>query len=176
MKYCPKCGQIYAESYRHYERETCIEEGFFLREDPNMTEEQFLRLSEEEKDNYELHILDLCKQSGHFDEKYCERGKDNESYYYTFRFDKYEQLSGEKRCVKLSPEEQIEEDWRIKQSIREAVRSSSGSRDVPKCPTCQSTNIKKIGTLNRAVSVGIFGLASGKIGKTYKCSNCGATW
>lgn len=47
---------------------------------------------------------------------------------------------------------------------------------VPKCPTCQSTNISKIGTVNRMVSTGLFGLASSKIGKTYKCNNCGTTW
>ena len=44
------------------------------------------------------------------------------------------------------------------------------------CPYCNSTNIRKIGTVNRAVSVGMFGLASKKIGKTHKCNDCGSTW
>ena len=44
------------------------------------------------------------------------------------------------------------------------------------CPYCNSTNIRKIGTVNRAVSVGMFGLASSKIGKTHKCNDCGSTW
>ena len=47
---------------------------------------------------------------------------------------------------------------------------------LPKCPTCQSTNISKIGTLNRMASVGFLGLASSKIGKTHKCNSCGHTW
>lgn len=47
---------------------------------------------------------------------------------------------------------------------------------TPKCPSCGSTNISKIGAINRAVSVGIFGLASGKIGKTHKCNKCGTMW
>lgn len=47
---------------------------------------------------------------------------------------------------------------------------------TPKCPSCGSTNISKIGAINRAVSVGIFGLASGKIGKTHKCNKCGSMW
>ena len=34
------------------------------------------------------------------------------------------------------------------------------------CPYCNSTNVTKIGTVNRAVSVGMFGLAISKIGKT----------
>jgi transposase-like protein len=49
-------------------------------------------------------------------------------------------------------------------------------QNKPKCPTCGSTNISKIGTLNRMASVGFFGLASSKIGKTQKCNNCGYTW
>lgn len=42
------------------------------------------------------------------------------------------------------------------------------------CPYCGSTNISKIGTLNRAVSVGLLGLASSKIGKQWHCNNCGS--
>lgn len=48
--------------------------------------------------------------------------------------------------------------------------------NIPKCPTCGSTNISKIGTFNRMLSTGFFGLASGKIGKTMKCKNCGYTF
>ena len=45
-----------------------------------------------------------------------------------------------------------------------------------KCPSCGSTNISKIGIIDRAVSVGLVGLASSKIGKTHKCNHCGTTW
>lgn len=47
---------------------------------------------------------------------------------------------------------------------------------TPKCPSCGSTNISKIGFLNRAVSTGFLGLASSKIGKTHKCNKCGSMW
>lgn len=43
---------------------------------------------------------------------------------------------------------------------------------TPKCPVCGSKNIKNISTMNRAVSVAAFGLASSKIGKQYECRNC----
>lgn len=46
----------------------------------------------------------------------------------------------------------------------------------PHCPTCGSTNIKKLDVVDRAVSVGMFGLASNKINKSFKCKNCGHTW
>ena len=46
----------------------------------------------------------------------------------------------------------------------------------PKCPTCGSTNIKKMGGIERGASIAAFGLFSKKINKTFKCSNCGYTW
>lgn len=49
-------------------------------------------------------------------------------------------------------------------------------KNVPKCPTCGSTNVRRISTLDRAVSVGILGIFSGKIGKNYECLNCKAKW
>lgn len=47
---------------------------------------------------------------------------------------------------------------------------------MPKCPTCGSLSVEKIGGLERAASVGFWGLFSNKINKTYKCKNCGHTW
>lgn len=47
---------------------------------------------------------------------------------------------------------------------------------VPKCPSCGSGNVSKIGVVNRSISVAMVGLASSKIGKTHKCNNCGTTW
>lgn len=49
-------------------------------------------------------------------------------------------------------------------------------KNKPKCPTCGSTNIRKIGTGERVASVVGFGLLSKKINKTWKCNNCGHTW
>ena len=46
----------------------------------------------------------------------------------------------------------------------------------PKCPTCGSTDIKKIGTCERVASVAMIGLFSKKINKSYKCLNCKYTW
>lgn len=44
------------------------------------------------------------------------------------------------------------------------------------CPTCGSTNIKKLDVVDRAVSVGLFGIFSNKINKSFKCKDCGCTW
>lgn len=50
------------------------------------------------------------------------------------------------------------------------------SNNTPKCPTCGSTNIKKISATKRFVGTGLFGLASSTIGKNQECLDCGAKW
>ena len=47
---------------------------------------------------------------------------------------------------------------------------------VPKCPICQSTNIRKMGGIERGASIYVFGIFSKKINKTFKCQNCWYTW
>ena len=47
---------------------------------------------------------------------------------------------------------------------------------IPKCSSCESSNISRIGVINRAVSFTLVGFASSKIGKTHKCNQCGTTW
>lgn len=48
--------------------------------------------------------------------------------------------------------------------------------NIPKCPTCGSTNIRKISGVERGASILTFGLFSKKINKTFKCQNCGMTF
>lgn len=50
------------------------------------------------------------------------------------------------------------------------------SYKTPSCPNCKSANTKRIGTVNRAASVSVAGVASSKIGKQYKCKSCGHMW
>lgn len=60
--------------------------------------------------------------------------------------------------------------------ITKAESKATTILNQPKCPTCQSTNIRKIGTIEGAVSILGLGLLSRKINKTWKCNNCGHTW
>ena len=48
------------------------------------------------------------------------------------------------------------------------------TKPVVKCPYCGSTDVKKISTTSRMVSVGVFGLASKKVGKQFHCNKCRA--
>lgn len=56
------------------------------------------------------------------------------------------------------------------------VPSDYVSINSPKCPTCQSTNVQKIGTGERVASVAMMGIFSKKINKSFKCKSCGYTW
>lgn len=62
------------------------------------------------------------------------------------------------------------------QQIAQANAQAQELLNKPKCPTCGSTNIKKIGGIERGASIAAFGIFSKKINKTFKCNNCGYTW
>ena len=63
---------------------------------------------------------------------------------------------------------QKEDERRRREKIKE--------NNAIKCPVCGSANTERITSVDRAVSVGLVGLASGKIGKQYKCKNCKHMW
>lgn len=111
----------------------------------------------------------------------------HESKYYV---EKAEQLFGEgKKCRQVLIDEEISKNPLYNPSTTEHNAAEEHKRRVeaifkpkttnanqPKCPHCGSTNIAKISTLNRAVSVGLLGFASSKIGKQYECKNCKYKW
>ena len=74
---------------------------------------------------------------------------------------------------KLSDDDNTKKDQK---TTYEASNTKPASNPKPKCPTCGSTHVEKISTLNRAVSIGIAGLASDKIGKQFQCKNFGYKW
>jgi len=48
--------------------------------------------------------------------------------------------------------------------------------NVPKCPTCQSTNIKKISSAKKVTHGLTFGLLSKTARSQFECCNCGYKW
>ena len=52
----------------------------------------------------------------------------------------------------------------------------SGIVNKPKCPTCKSTNLKKISVTSKAVNTAVFGIFGTKRNKTFHCNNCGYEW
>ena len=54
--------------------------------------------------------------------------------------------------------------------------SQSQQENIPKCPTCGSTNIKKISATSKAIGVLGFGLLSKTAKSQFECKNCGYKW
>ena len=46
----------------------------------------------------------------------------------------------------------------------------------PKCPTCNSSNLKKISLTSKAVNTAVFGIFGTKRHKQFHCNNCGYEW
>lgn len=57
---------------------------------------------------------------------------------------------------------------------QESIKMQTDTR--PKCPTCGSTNLKKVSTTSKVTSVAMWGLFSQKIKKTWHCNNCKYEW
>lgn len=49
-------------------------------------------------------------------------------------------------------------------------------KSLAKCPTCQSTNLKKITVTSKAMNTALFGLFGTKRYKTFHCNTCGYEW
>lgn len=61
------------------------------------------------------------------------------------------------------------------QQQRQIARAKLDSL-IPHCPTCNSSNIKKISGLSKAGSVFLWGVFSRKVHKQWHCNNCGSEW
>ena len=48
--------------------------------------------------------------------------------------------------------------------------------NVPRCPTCNSTNVGQILYKKKALSTLLFGLYSSNVRNTMQCHNCGYKW
>ncbi len=71
---------------------------------------------------------------------------------------------------------EIELNNRSHSNLQKIKAVQQQTSNAPKCPTCQSTNIRKIGGVERGASIWAFGLFSKKINKSFKCESCSYTW
>lgn len=151
LDYCDKCGWTWQRSIQNENNGICGNCeicGNQLKPVPNNYYEEFQGIQFLSDEMKHKLIEELVKTSPNFDQYY---------------FDNAINIKGQK-----------DDAFKAKMEHGKAVLEEQ-SRAV-KCPSCGNSNISKIGVINRAVSVGLFGLASSKIGKTHKCNNCGTTW
>lgn len=82
--------------------------------------------------------------------------------------------------IKLKQDDIIEyqsrmSQFKLQQEQKDEIEEKQQENQVH-CPYCNSTNVKKITGTERAVSVGMLGLFSKKLNKSFKCKNCGGTF
>lgn len=73
----------------------------------------------------------------------------------------------------------IEAESRASLTPQQIVHANAVAREwqnKPKCPTCTSTNIKKISTTSKVMNTATFGILGTKRHKTFHCNNCGYEW
>lgn len=63
-----------------------------------------------------------------------------------------------------------------KYDIERKYNPPAPNTNTIKCPMCGNTDIEKITTMDRSFSIAMVGMASGKIGKQYKCKKCKHMW
>lgn len=190
MKYCLRCGKIWSDSSCSADENYCDNCGNKDIKEDDMTSKKYELLSEEEKDQYELELFQLIKNSEYFDERfigYQQYGTPN--FYYYFRYDKYEQMTGKKAGRAWTPEEeeafrkQCQEKYgpeseAYKKCLAEYVAEANKPKEPEKpkavhCPNCNSTNVVKISKFEKAMDIEMLGVwALDDVTKTYKCKTC----
>ena len=79
-------------------------------------------------------------------------------------------------AFQLSMKYQEECDPEFKARRNNAKRQAQQQANAPKCPTCGSINIEKIGMGKKLFGGAMFGLFSSDVRKTMHCKSCGYKW
>lgn len=74
----------------------------------------------------------------------------------------------------LKPSNETPEHYEIR--IKAVNAEARELMNKPKCPTCSSTNLKKISTTSKVVNTAMWGFFGTKRHKTFHCNNCGYEW
>ena len=154
--YCPRCGDTHFISNDKYKCVVCGEKMIETPHEYNLSQQ----------------LMDEILKMGWNDNKHIY--KNNEKRFFdevVSKAPEFDSYLHEHRREILQEKENI-----YKAQIAHGKAILEGKNKVPKCITCGSTNIRKIGSLERGASIIGLGIFSRKINKTFKCNNCGCTW
>lgn len=165
--FCPICASI-CGSDSNGEIETCpnCERGVFVHTEINWD----TSLSRYESENPDSGFYDWCnyitetiiEPMGQLD-KECEAYKVN--YAHQHHLEPPESFT--KKVEALAREDRMK-------AAREKYEQELANR--PKCPSCGSTNLKKLDVLDRGISVALLGPFSKRFNKSFQCRDCGMTF
>lgn len=76
--------------------------------------------------------------------------------------------------------EELDKEIKIQEKeeqVKKAIKQQEiNNQNLPKCPTCSSTNIEKLSSFDKAAGAVMFGLFSKTARSQFKCRNCGYKW
>lgn len=151
-RYCPECKHNFSDGF-----DECVYCGSELLEGTIETEIEDIRT---EKQIYEMSDAEIL-------EKYSDyRKRIEEQTGHTMTDAEF--LCGIREARRDSLSHRADTYMRNKQETISA--------NIPKCLTCQSTDIKKISSMSKVGSVALWGLFSQKVKKQWHCNNCGSEW
>jgi len=77
--------------------------------------------------------------------------------------------------IDLKKSDPVEFQLKISQFKAQLAQQESSDNKL-KCPTCKSTNVRRINGVERGASIAMLGIFSRKINKTFECGSCKFTW
>lgn len=186
-----KCGRIIADNSMFKDMNDCTNCNIPFQED-NMTGEMFGSLSDNEKQQYADELFIKIKTSNQFNERIFQENINKygeANLYQCWWFDKYEELGG-KFSARYETNEQRKQrldreygknspayQQAVVQNCIDADRERrQESNNIPRCPTCNSTDITRISATSKVVNVAMFGIFGQKRKHQFKCNNCKYEW
>ena len=184
-KACSTCGKIFWNpNVEAYQKGFCIEcRGKHLYDKLikiDYSVEDFIASTGKAP---EYHNYFSIKKYASASDAWIQRVKETEKILFLKYVQNWESLDKDSWTYKLNIENLFTEGKgaihdEIHQRALENVKAilASASENLPKCPTCGSTSVKKISASSKGTSVALFGVFSDKFGKTFECRQCGYRW
>lgn len=186
-KHCPKCHQSFSDLF-----EECVYCGSDLQEgeyvvyydntevNGNSEKSMYLKIVyfdlESKPQSIEL-LCSNCKKVFEIDDNLDKLFSEITSETLVIRNDQQIKCT----CGNIHPMNKITFQIVVPKVTSQPIKSTPNNTanlqiNVPRCLTCQSTNIQKISALSKAGSVALWGILSQKVKKQWHCNNCGYEW
>jgi RNA polymerase subunit RPABC4/transcription elongation factor Spt4 len=154
LRICPKCGLLTSND----------EEIFYCRNCNSILKQTNEKISDFNK---------IIWDKYNYNPTLAERDYINEYVKDTLDFNLYSERIEEREKRERETKQAIE---RTRQKKAEEQRKREALHPQPKCPTCGSTDIKKIHSVAKAAGAVGFGLFSKTARSQFQCKNCGYKW
>ena len=80
------------------------------------------------------------------------------------------------KIIEISKQKELEQSVNLNAVLEHGKSILEEQSNIPKCPTCSSTNIKKVSVTSKVANTALFGLFGTKRYKSFHCNNCGYEW